>query len=180
MHLSLLQRRAKWIISCFKNLDRKRLSLSLGPKRAWRVMNGSTPDHTHPPSRQQAAVGGSRASSKALLMHPLHCTLRPLSPPWARSLHYTSLPHHGYIGGPLYGGGLYGILVPGSCPAVSLEVLGVLAQEVVNTITSARAPSTRNAYALKWNLFIEWCSSHREDPRKCPIRVVLSFLQQGL
>ncbi len=34
---------------------RKRLSLSLGPKRAWRVMNGST----HPPSRQQAAVGWS-------------------------------------------------------------------------------------------------------------------------
>ncbi len=52
--------------------------------------------------------------------------------------------------------------------------------KVVDTITSARAPSTRHAYALKWNLFIEWCSSHREDPRRCPIRVVLSFLQQGL
>ncbi len=38
----------------------------------------------------------------------------------------------------------------------------------------------RHAYALKWNLFVEWCSSHREDPRKSPIRVVLSFLQQGL
>ncbi len=49
----------------FLNLDRKRLSLSLGPKRAWRVMDESTSDHTHPPSRQQAAVGGSRASSKA-------------------------------------------------------------------------------------------------------------------
>ncbi len=55
-----------------------------------------------------------------------------------------------------------------------------LPQEVVDTITSARAPSTRHAYALKWNLFVEWCSSHREDPRRCPIRVVLSFLQQGL
>ncbi len=38
----------------------------------------------------------------------------------------------------------------------------------------------RHAYALKWNLFVEWCSSHREDPWKSPIRVVLSFLQQGL
>ncbi len=47
----------------FLNLDRKRLFLSLGPKRAWRVMDESTSDHTHPPSRQQAAVGGSRASS---------------------------------------------------------------------------------------------------------------------
>ncbi len=28
--------------------------------------------------------------------------------------------------------------------------------------------------------FVEWCSSHREDPRKCTIRVVLSYLQQGL
>ncbi len=31
-----------------------------------------------------------------------------------------------------------------------------------------------------WNLFVEWCSSHREDPRRCPIRAVLSFLQEGL
>ncbi len=67
-------------------------------------------------------------------------------------------------------------LVPGR----DAEVLGDLPQEVVDTITSARALSTRHAYALKWNLFVEWCSSHREDPRKCPIRVMLSFLQQGL
>ncbi len=65
-------------------------------------------------------------------------------------------------------------------PGWDAEVLGDLSQEVVDTITSARAPSMRHAYALKWNLFIEWCSFHREDPRKCPIRVVLSFLQQGL
>ncbi len=67
-------------------------------------------------------------------------------------------------------------LVPGR----DAEVLGDLPQEVVDTINSARAPSTRHAYALKGNLFVEWCSSHREDPRRCPIRVVLSFLQQGL
>ncbi len=47
-------------------------------------------------------------------------------------------------------------LVPGR----DAEVLGDLPQEVVDTITSARAPSTRHAYALKWNLFVEWCSSH--------------------
>ncbi len=40
--------------------------------------------------------------------------------------------------------------------------------------------STRHAYTLKWNLFIEWCSSHREDPRRCSITAMLSFLQQGL
>ncbi len=70
----------------------------------------------------------------------------------------------------------------GTClvPGRDAEVLGDLPQEVVDTITSARALSTRHAYALKWNLFVEWCSSHREDPWKGPIRVVLSFLQQGL
>ncbi len=65
-------------------------------------------------------------------------------------------------------------------PRRDAEVLSDLPQEVVDTITLARAPSTRHAYALKWNLFVEWCSSHTEDPRRCPIRVVLSFLQQGL
>ncbi len=67
-------------------------------------------------------------------------------------------------------------LVPGR----DAEVLGDLPSEVLNTIASARAPSTRRAYALKWNLFVEWCSSRREDPRRCSIGVVLSFLQQGL
>ncbi len=65
-------------------------------------------------------------------------------------------------------------------PGRDAEVLGDLPQEVALTIASARAPSTRRAYALKWNLFVEWCSSLREDPRRCSIRAVLSFLQQGL
>ncbi len=65
-------------------------------------------------------------------------------------------------------------------PGWDAEVLGDLPQEVALTIASARALSTRRAYALKWNLFAEWCSSHREDPRRCSIRAVLSFLQHGL
>ncbi len=60
------------------------------------------------------------------------------------------------------------------------EVLSGLPPAVVNTITSARALSTRQAYRLKWNLFVDWCSPRREDPRRCPITVVLSFLQDGL
>ncbi len=71
----------------------------------------------------------------------------------------------------------YSCLVPGW----DAEVLGDLPQSVVvDTITSARSPSTRHFYALKWNLFIDWCSSQWEDPRRCPVRVVLSFLQEGL
>ncbi len=72
-------------------------------------MDESTSNHTHPPSRQQAAVGGSRASSKATHAPSaklwkqvnVHRTLRPLNgPPRARSLHSTSLPYCGYVGGP--------------------------------------------------------------------------------
>ncbi len=72
-------------------------------------MDESTSNHTHPPSRQQAAVGGSRASSKATHAPSaklwkqvnVHRTLRPLhGPPRARSLHSTSLPYCGYVGGP--------------------------------------------------------------------------------
>lgn len=51
---------------------------------------------------------------------------------------------------------------------------------VVNTITSARAPSTRHTYALKWNLFVDWYSSHREEPLEMPGRGCVSFLQEGL
>ncbi len=69
---------------------------------------------------------------------------------------------------------------PHVVPGWDAEVLGDLPQEVALTIASAWAPSTRRAYVLKWNLFVEWCSSHREDPQRCSIRAVLSFLQQGL
>ncbi len=65
-------------------------------------------------------------------------------------------------------------------PGRDAEVLGGLPPVVVNTITSARAPSTRHAYRLKWNLFVDWCSYRWEDPRRCPIVVMLSFLQDGL
>ncbi len=69
---------------------------------------------------------------------------------------------------------------PRMVPGWDAEVLADLPQEVALTITSAQAPSTRRAYTLKWNLFVEWCSSHQEDPRRCSIGAVLSFLQQGL
>ncbi len=69
---------------------------------------------------------------------------------------------------------------PRVVPGWDAEVLGGLPPAVVNTITSARASSTRPAYRLKWNLFVDCCSSRREDPRRCPIRVMLSFLQDGL
>ncbi len=75
---------------------------------------------------------------------------------------------------------LLSVETPHMVPGWDVEVLGDLPQEVALTITSAHVPSTRRAYALKWNLFVKCCSSHQEDPRRCSIRAVLSFLQQGL
>ncbi|KAL0152957.1 hypothetical protein M9458_051735 [Cirrhinus mrigala] len=51
---------------------------------------------------------------------------------------------------------------------------------MIDTITQARAPSTRQVYALKWGLFVEWCSSRREDRQISSVRVVLSFNQEKL
>lgn len=60
------------------------------------------------------------------------------------------------------------------------EGLCTFPPQVVATITSARAVSTRHAYALKWNVFVTWCSSRHEDPWECLIGSVLSFLQERL
>ncbi len=40
-----------------------------------------------------------------------------------------------------------------------------LSQAVIDTISQAIAPSTKQAYALKWGLFIDWCSSCREKEK---------------
>ncbi len=67
-----------------------------------------------------------------------------------------------------------------SCVAPGWDVadLSGLPPAVIETITQARAPSTRQTYALKWSLFVNWCSSRREDPQKCTIGVVIYFLQE--
>ncbi len=58
---------------------------------------------------------------------------------------------------------------PCVAPGWDAADLSGLPQAVVETITQAGAPSTRQAYVLKWSLFANWCSSRREDPRRCTI-----------
>jgi hypothetical protein len=53
-------------------------------------------------------------------------------------------------------------------------------ENVLNTIEQARAPSTRCLYVLKWSVFSSWCQTRGEDPTKCDISVILSFLQELL
>ncbi|KAI2645254.1 Gag-Pro-Pol polyprotein [Labeo rohita] len=65
-------------------------------------------------------------------------------------------------------------------PRPDLWNLHVWSPAVIDTITQARAPSTRQLYALKWHVFTRWCASRGEDPQRCGLGAVLSFLQQGL
>ncbi len=98
----------------------------------------------------------------------------------------TSLVHSSEEGPPLSGARHH--MAPASrsmeppcvAPGRDAADLSVLPPAVVETIIQARAPSTRQTYALKWSLFATWCSSRREDPRRCTIGVVLSFLQERL
>ncbi len=49
---------------------------------------------------------------------------------------------------------------------------------MLNTISEARAPSTRHLYAHKWRVFSSWCVSRGKDPINCPIPIILALLQE--
>ncbi len=82
----------------------------------------------------------------------------------------TSLVHSSEKGPPLSGARHH--MAPASrsmeppcvAPGRYAADLSGLPPAVVETIIQARAPSTRQTYALKWSLFATWCSSRREDP----------------
>ncbi len=65
-------------------------------------------------------------------------------------------------------------------PLASRRELADLPESVQNTITQARAPSTRRLYALKWCVFTTWCSTRGTDLVSCDISLILSFLQELL
>ncbi len=98
----------------------------------------------------------------------------------------TSLAHSSEEGPPLSGARHHmapasrSIEPPCVAPGRDAADLSGLPPAVVETIIQARAPSTRQTYVLKWSLFATWCSSCREDPRRCTIGVVLSSLQERL
>ncbi len=65
-----------------------------------------------------------------------------------------------------------------SCVATSglLAEMSALQLRVRDTLTEARAPSTRRLYASKWGLFVKWCDQAHIDPATCTVSDVLSFL----
>ncbi|CAM4558259.1 unnamed protein product [Leuciscus chuanchicus] len=71
-----------------------------------------------------------------------------------------------------------GAVVPSCVGAQRISV--DLAEGVINTITQARAPSTRRLYASKWSVFSGWCTARSISPIDCEVTEVLSFLQELL
>ncbi len=71
-----------------------------------------------------------------------------------------------------------GVMEP-SCLAArrSLPVTEALPQCVLNTISEARAPSTRRLH-INGEFFSSWCVSRGENPINCPIPIILAFLQE--
>lgn len=55
-----------------------------------------------------------------------------------------------------------------------------LSRRVMDTITEARAPSTRCLYACKWAVFVKWCESNGRELENCPVSDILDFLQQRM
>ncbi len=118
------------------------------------------------PARTDTVQGqggrGSGPAGCAILAHPdlVSQTHSPRDSP--------SLVHSSAEGTPFSGARHHMVFrsVEPSCVAPGRDTadLSGLPHAVVETITQARAPSTRQAYALKWSLFANWCSSRREDP----------------
>ncbi len=66
-----------------------------------------------------------------------------------------------------------------ACVAAQREPFD-LPERVLNTMSEARAPSTRRLYALKWAIFSAWCQDRDLDLVTSDVSVVLSFLQEML
>ncbi len=103
-----------------------------------------------------------------------------------RAVDNPSLADSGQEGYAISGGRLGVAPEPGtmepSCvdtPGLSGE-LDALQSRVIDTLTEARAPSTRRLYASKWGVFVKWCHQAHIDPVTCTVLNVLSFLQYRL
>ncbi len=103
-----------------------------------------------------------------------------------RAVDSPSLADSGQDGHAIPGGRLGVAPEPGtlepSCVAASglSGELDALQSRVIDTLTEARAPSTRRLYALKWGVFVKWCHQAHIDPVTCTVLDVLSFLQYRL
>ncbi len=140
----------------------------------------SPSEPTRTDSVQAQGGQGAGPAGRAVLAHP-DLVSRTHFPRDSPSLVHSSEEGPPFTGARHHMAPAYRSVEP-SCVAPERDVadLSGLPQAVVDTITQARAPSTRQAYALKWSLFANLCYSRQEDPRRRMFGVVLSFLQERL
>ncbi len=103
-----------------------------------------------------------------------------------RAVDNPSLADSGQEGHAISGGWLGVAPEPGTMEPSCVDASGLsgeidaLQSRVIDTLTEARAPSTRRLYALKWGVFVKWCHQDHIDPVTCTVLDVLSFLQYRL
>lgn len=126
------------------------------------------------PEQSQSAVGCSVLAGEALVSHDSQ------APRWGT---LGSTPEEGPV-----------VTVrrehmassPGAPPSVPVALEGPDSlltscdQAVVQTVLNARATSTRTLYDNRWKLFVSWCESRKVDPERCPVPVLLNYLQDLL
>ena len=83
-------------------------------------------------------------------------------------------------GGPILAPGPSATTTLGMASEGSKPLLGACNPTVVQTIQCSRAPSTNALYANRWKLFVSWCQARHQEPTRCPIPVILDFLQSHL
>ncbi len=88
-----------WFKKKIKNLDKKRFSLPLGPKRAWRVMDGPTPDHTLLPlspagssGRFESVIKGPTHAPSAKLWNQVSVAPHTQTPLWSDTVSLSEIP----------------------------------------------------------------------------------------
>ncbi|KAI2644612.1 hypothetical protein H4Q32_030720 [Labeo rohita] len=156
----------------------RRTGTQLAKEPAQVCVSPSEPHRTDP---VQSQGGQGTDSLGGSFLAPQNLVLRPGAPGIS-----PSLAHSPEEGPPLSGEGHNlapaprSLEPPSMVPGRDQEDFRDLSPSVVNTLLQARAPSTRRLYDLKWRIFVNWCSSRGEDPRRCGVESVLSFLQGGL
>ncbi|KAL0151921.1 hypothetical protein M9458_052773 [Cirrhinus mrigala] len=119
----------------------------------------------------QAPPGGPALEDSAMVPGAMSAALRsPLADPLETRPSLSD--ERGHLASPAQSMGL--------TPVVFEREPENLSEGVLNTISQARAPSTRRLYAFKWSVFSTWCSTRGKNPVSCDISVILSFLQELL
>lgn len=137
-----------------------------------------SPDHSDPAGNQTSQGTQAQSASGGPALEKITLGFGAIS-----AANDSTVAHSPEAGPPL--SGEQNDLAPparavGSTPLGSRWESADLPESVLNTISQARAPSTRRLYAIKWSIFSAWCATHGEDPTMCDIPVILSYLQELL